>query len=211
MARRALERDDGRGTRRSARLSDEPRLFVAVPLREPARAAVADIVERIRAGEPEGRGVRWVRLEGLHVTLRFLGPTDATRVAAIAAAVERTAASVSPFTIRIAGAGAFPPVGRPRTLWLDLDRGVEALAELARTLDDHLAEVGWTREQRPFRAHLTLARADGVRAGPATVAALKAAAAELAIESPIERVVLFESVTGAGRARYLERAATDLG
>ena len=192
-------------------MSEEPRLFVAVPLDEPARAAVAEVVERIRAGEPEGRGVRWVRLDGLHVTLRFLGPTLADRVAGVAAAVARAADGVEPFEIRISGAGAFPPVGRPRTLWLDLDRGREALAALATRLDDALAGAGWERDRRPFQAHLTLARADGVRAGPATVAALREAAADLAIESPIRRVVLFESITGAGRARYVELAEAALG
>jgi 2'-5' RNA ligase len=192
-------------------LNEDPRLFVAVPLSEPARLAVADVVDRIRAGEPEGRGVRWVRLDGLHITLRFLGPTPEARVADVAAAVVSAAAGVAPFDIRIAGADAFPPVGRPRTLWLDLDRGVDDLAGLAARLDEALAGAGWERERRPFRAHLTLARADGVRAGPATVAALRVAAAELAIESPIDRVVLYESITGTGRARYVERAAVALG
>jgi RNA 2',3'-cyclic 3'-phosphodiesterase len=192
-------------------LSEEPRLFVAVPLSEPARVAVAEVVERIQAGEPAGRGVRWVRLDGLHVTLRFLGPTAESRVSDVAAAVASAADGVAPFAIRIAGADAFPAVGRPRTIWLDLDRGGDELAALAGRLDDALAGAGWERERRPFRAHLTLARADGVRAGPATVAALRAAAAELAIESPIERVVLFESITGSGRARYVDRAAVALG
>ena len=192
-------------------MNEEPRLFVAVPLSEPARAAVAEVVERIRAGEPEGRGVRWVRLDGLHITLRFLGPTDESRIDTVAAAVAAAAAGVAPFAIRVSGADAFPPVGRPRTLWLDLDRGVDDLAALAARLDDALAGAGWEREHRPFRAHLTLARADGVRAGPATVAALKAAAAELAIKSPIDRLVLFESITGSGRARYVDRVEVVLG
>ncbi len=192
-------------------MNEDPRLFVAVPLSEPARLAVADVVERIRAGEPEGRGVRWVRLDGLHITLRFLGPTPEARAADVAAAVSATAAAIAPFAVRIAGADAFPPTGRPRTLWLDLDRGVEDLSALAARLDDALAGAGWERERRPFRAHLTLARADGVRAGPATVAALREAASTLAIESPIDRIVLFESITGSGRARYVERAAADLG
>ena len=192
-------------------LTDEPRLFVAVPLTEDASKAVADIVERIRAGEPEGRGVRWVRLDGLHLTLRFLGPTPEARVADLAAAIAAVARDGAPFSVTIRGAGSFPPSGRPRTIWLDVRDGVDHLARLATRLDDHLAEAGWEREHRPFRAHLTLARADGVRAGPATVAALTAAAADLAIESPIDRVILFESITGTGRARYVERAAAELG
>ena len=192
-------------------MNDDPRLFIAVPLTDAATAAVAAVVETIRAGEPEGRGVRWVRLDGLHLTLRFLGPTPEPRVPDLAAAVASVARDGEPFTITIRGAGSFPPTGRPRTIWLDIRDGVESLEGLAARLDDRLAGAGWERERRPFRAHLTLARADGVRAGPATVAALTAAAADLAIESTIDRMVLFESITGSGRARYLERAATSLG
>ena len=184
---------------------------MAVPLGEQARAAVENLVETVRATEPEGRGVRWVRLEGLHITLRFLGPTAEPRVADVATAVARAAPRTPPFSVRVAGAGSFPPVGRPRTIWLDLDRGFDELAALASRLDDALADIGWERERRPFRAHLTLARADGVRAGPATVAALKAAVAGATIESPIDRLILFESITGSGRARYVARAEAPLG
>jgi 2'-5' RNA ligase len=192
-------------------LNDDPRLFIAVPLTAAATASVAAVVESIRADEPEGRGVRWVRLDGLHLTLRFLGPTPEPRVPDLAAAVANVARDAEPFTITIRGAGAFPPTGRPRTIWLDIRDGIEALEGLAASLDDRLARAGWERERRPFRAHLTLARADGVRTGPATVAALTAAAADLAIESRIDRMVLFESITGSGRARYVERVATTLG
>ena len=192
-------------------MTDEPRLFVAVPLSEEASRMVAGVVDGIRGGEPEGRGVRWVRLDGLHLTLRFLGPTPEPRVPDLAAAVAAMARDGAPFTVTIRGAGSFPPTGRPRTIWLDVRDGADELEALATRLDDHLFEAGWERERRPFRAHLTLARADGVRAGPATVAALTAAAADLAIQSPIDRVILYESITGTGRARYVERAEAPLG
>jgi RNA 2',3'-cyclic 3'-phosphodiesterase len=192
-------------------LIEAPRLFVAVPLDESARAAVAAVVDRVREGEPPGRGVRWVRLDGLHVTLRFLGPTAESRVPDVAAAVRAAANDVEPFAFRISGAGSFPPTGRPRTIWLDIDEGADDLSALAARLDDALSDVGWDRDRRPFRAHLTLARADGVRAGPATVAALVRAASELAIVSPAERLVLFESLTGSGRARYLAREEATIG
>lgn len=192
-------------------MTEEPRLFVAVPLDEPARAAVEAVVELVRAGEPEGRGVRWVRLEGLHVTLRFLGPTPEARIDELAAAVRTVASGAAPLTIRISGAGAFPPHGAPRTIWLGMTEGADRLAALASQLDDVLAGAGWQREGRPFRAHLTLARADGVRAGAATAAALRQAADQVAIDATIDRIVLFESITGSGRARYVVRAEAALG
>jgi len=86
-------------------LTEEPRLFVAVPLDEEARAAVEAVVEGVRAGEPEGRGVRWVRLEGLHITLRFLGPTPEPRVGQLADAVRAAGAGAAPIRATITGAG----------------------------------------------------------------------------------------------------------
>jgi 2'-5' RNA ligase len=197
--------------RRQRGLIDEPRLFVAVPLEESLRQAVAAIVEPIRAAEPEHRGVRWVRLDGLHVTLRFLGPTSEDRIEELRDAIRTAASGGDPFRVTINGAGAFPPTGRPRTLFLEIRDGADELSGLARRLDEALVAAGWPHEDRPFRAHLTLARADGVRVGPATASALRAAAADVALESSVDRLVLYESITGEGRARYVERAAATIG
>ena len=190
---------------------ETPRLFVAVPLDEAARASVESLVDAVRATEPEGGGVRWVRLEGAHITLRFLGPTPETRLSDVVTAIRAAAAASSPLRIRIAGAGSFPSRDRPRALWLGVTDGADGLAQLAGRLDDGLVGAGWEREHRPFRAHLTLARADGARSGPATVAALTAAAEGVAIDAAIDRIVLYESITGSGRARYVSRAEAALG
>ena len=192
-------------------MTEEPRLFVAAPLDERARAAVEAVVDGVRAGEPPGRGVRWVRLDGIHITLRFLGPTSERRVPDLIEAVRAAAARARPVTARISGAGSFPPTGRPRTLWLGVTDGSDDLEALAGAVDDALAAAGWERERRPFRAHLTLARADGVRAGAATAAALADAARGAEIDASIDRIALFESVTGEGRARYVSRAVVPLG
>jgi 2'-5' RNA ligase len=187
------------------------RLFVAVPLAEDVNDIVRRLVEDVRGQEPAGRGVRWVRLDGLHVTLRFLGPTAGDRIDSLGDAVRRIAARNEPFETAIAGAGAFPSSGRPRTLWLGIDDGNGALASLARDLDDELEQLGWERQDRPFRPHLTLARADGVRAGPASAAALRSAADGLRLSSRVDRVVLFESLTGGGPARYVPLQDVALG
>jgi RNA 2',3'-cyclic 3'-phosphodiesterase len=191
-------------------LNGPPRLFVAVPLDDAARSAVEQIVGLVRATEPEGRGVRWVRLDGLHLTLRFLGPTPEDRIGDLEGAIRAAATGHGPISLQLAGAGAFPATGRPRALWLGVEDGTAELSALASRLDDALAMLGWARDDRPYRPHLTLARADGVRSGPATVAALRTAAQGLEIPATVDRVVLFESVTGGGPARYLPRAETPL-
>jgi 2'-5' RNA ligase len=179
------------------------RLFVAVPLAPEACDAVAAVVDRVRTElEGNGREVRWVRLDGLHVTLRFLGATSAARLPGIEAALRAAAARVGPFRATVAGAGAFPPSGRPRALWLGVSEGREQLAELERALQDGLAMDGWDRDPRPFRAHLTLARADGVPAGAKTVAALIRATDGFSASWDASALTLFESHTGHGPARY---------
>lgn len=184
--------------------STERRLFVAIPIPADARAAVATLVGSVRgAGDPTQRDVRWVRLDGLHLTVRFLGPTDDERIGDVAAAVDRAASVLTPFRVEIAKAGAFPSVARPRALWLGVDAGAEPLAAAAGALDDALEPAGWPRQDRPYRAHLTLARSDGVRAGPSVARRLVAAAADFRTGFQAEAITLFESVIGGGRARYV--------
>ena len=188
------------------------RLFVAVPLPDDAVAEVARLVDGIRGqGVPGGgRDVRWVRLDGLHLTLRFLGPTIDELVEPAAEAVRVAARDVGAFEVAIRGAGSFPPVGRPRALWLGIAQGAEALSTLAVGVDRTLIDAGWTLESKPFRPHLTLARADGVSAGPAIRSRLVEAAADLDLRFQATSVGLFESLTGGGPARYVALASANL-
>lgn len=182
----------------------QPRLFIAVPLADDAVETIAALVERVRAeGVPSGgRDVRWVRLDGLHVTLRFLGPTAEARVQDVAAATRAAAAAHEPFDVTISQAGAFPSRTRPRALWLDIVMGAPELSAVAATVNATLQRQGWEPDERPLRAHLTLARSDGIRAGAAIATRLIDAAADLEVRFRADRIVLFESRTGGGPARY---------
>lgn len=182
----------------------QPRLFIAIPIGDEAAATIAEVVERVRSdGVPGGgRDVRWVRLDGLHVTLRFLGPTPEDRVAGVAEATRAAATAHDPFDVTISQGGAFPSRARPRALWLDIVVGVPELAAVAATVNAMLQREGWTPDDRPLRAHLTLARSDGIRAGAAIATRLIDAAADLEVRFRADRIVLFESRTGGGPARY---------
>ncbi len=180
------------------------RVFIAAPLPDAARASIAEVVEGVRAAGVPGGGhdVRWVRLDGLHLTLRFLGPTLEERIEAARDVVRAAATRAEPFDLVIGGAGTFPPIGRPRAIWLGVREGGDRLTDLATMVDTSLVEHGWSPETRPFRAHLTLARSDGVPSGAEIGARLGAAAADLHIPARIDRIGLFESLTGGGPARY---------
>jgi 2'-5' RNA ligase len=146
------------------------RLFVACELSGEVRAALAAVQDQLRAA---GAGrLRWVRPEGIHVTLKFLGEVEANRVDAICAAL---GPAVEPFSMRVrpAGLGGFPSAAlragpsaslrasggaRLRVVWIGLEGDIDALAALAGRVDRALESLGFPREARPFAAHLTLAR-----------------------------------------------------
>jgi len=129
------------------------RLFVALETPEAARAALQELIVQL---EPLTHDARWVRTEGMHLTVKFIGEMTEEKLPALRAAL---AAVRSPAPVRMTfrGLGCFPSERRARVLWA----GVEAsanLPELARDLDSALAPLGVAREDRPYVPHLTLAR-----------------------------------------------------
>jgi 2'-5' RNA ligase len=175
---------------------------VAVALPPEACAEVAGLVDRVRAIVGDDRpGVRWVRLDGLHLTLRFLGPTSPERLTAVEAAVRAAAGVSGPVPIALRGAGAFPSPAHPRVLWLRVAEGADALRGIATALEAGMVAAGWPAERPTFQPHLSLARADGVRA-PRTAAALTALAETFDAGWTADRLTLFESHVGGGPARY---------
>ncbi|MEO7096722.1 MAG: RNA 2',3'-cyclic phosphodiesterase, partial [Polyangiales bacterium] len=148
-------------------------------------------------------GLAWEPPEKLHYTLKFLGDVavDELHLEALTHAAE-VAAEVAPFELRPRSLGAFPDEGSPRVLWLGAGDGDAALVGLAAKLESFLAGYGYSRETRPYRPHLTLARAKG-KSGER---ALRDLLAEERPERPfgatsIDRFVLMQSTGGEYRVR----------
>jgi len=176
------------------------RAFFAIDLDEPCRAAAGDLLAALRAS-PGGEGVRWVRPEALHVTLRFLGDIEPEQVGPLARAVGAEAAGREPFTLVLGAARPFPSPRRPRVVALEVGPEAE-LAGLAAAVERGTAACGLAPEPRPFRGHLTLGRVKQGR-GPAT-GGLRVPDGTAC---PVEEVVLFRSELARSGASYtpLER------
>jgi len=131
------------------------RTFVALVPSAAEQGRLADAAADLRdAGFP----IRWVPPENVHLTLKFLGELPEERVREVCSAVDGAAAGVPPFVMGVGGFGAFPSLRRPQVVWV----GVElepTLESLQASLEEALAGLGFPREQRPFRPHLTLGRA----------------------------------------------------
>lgn len=131
------------------------RIFVAVALDPALRAAVLALERRL---EDAGARLRWVEVENLHFTLRFLGQLSEPQLDRVRRTVRDASAGSAAFRIRLAGIGAFPNPRHPQVVWAGIREGAEAMEDLARRLDDALARARFPREPRGFTPHLTLAR-----------------------------------------------------
>jgi 2'-5' RNA ligase len=135
------------------------RLFIALDLDDVIRARIARFVDDVHAFAPSAR---WMKPESLHVTLKFIGEQPEARVVEIENAL-RTIAAVS-VTINFKGYGFFPTATSPRVFWIGL-RASPQLPSLAATVEEKMAALGISGEDRPYRPHLTLARAGARSSG----------------------------------------------
>lgn len=130
------------------------RAFFGLPLPEPQRASLAAFVAACNEVAPQ---FRWTPAVNLHLTVRFIGAADRDLVESIA---DRAAARApSGFDIELGDLGTFKRERLVRVVWLGLHSGLEPLARLAADVEDECVKAGLAAEKRPFRAHLTLARA----------------------------------------------------
>jgi len=133
------------------------RTFIAIELDEDLLGHLVRVQDRLRT-QVAPRSVRWVRPEGVHLTLKFLGDTLPDQVEAVKAALDRAASEVSPFTFSVGGVGCFPNTYRPRVVWVGLQEPTGTLSRLRDAVESHVAPLGFPAENRPFHPHLTLGR-----------------------------------------------------
>lgn len=138
------------------------RIFIAVELDAALRESVAALRSRVNSA---AASLRWLPPANLHLTLKFLGQITETRTATVVAAAREVARRARPFSITLAGMGAFPSSRRPRVVWVGVVEGSDRLVALAGDLDTALRRMRFPKEARPFQPHLTVARAKD--AGPA--------------------------------------------
>ncbi|MBN2225743.1 MAG: RNA 2',3'-cyclic phosphodiesterase [candidate division Zixibacteria bacterium] len=131
------------------------RLFIALPLPKEVEEELGRIIFALKQKGPR---IKWVTPKNVHLTVKFLGETPEKQVEAITDAVRQTAAGHTVITCATGGLGAFPNLKRPRVYWVGLTGQIDRLQAIARDMDEHTARLGFERENRPFKPHLTLGR-----------------------------------------------------
>jgi len=128
------------------------RTFIAIEIPEIIRKS---IYSQITAFKGFALPIKWVSIENLHITLKFLG--EITEKTTLEPLLRDTAGYQKPFAVTLRDTGCFPNARRPRVVWIGVDRGAERLSILAQAVEEALLQCGFPREGR-FHPHLTIGR-----------------------------------------------------
>ena len=176
------------------------RTFCAIELTQSIRSEIQKHVDQLRTALPESHA-SWTRIDNIHLTLKFFGNVEESKVAKIAKAGERTVADLSSFDIFINGSGSFPKPSQARVLWIGVDDPTGKLAELNQKFENECGDEGFAKEDRAFRPHLTIARIKK----PAGARTLAETHQEIGFESmklTVNQLVVFRSELSSTGSKY---------
>ena len=166
------------------------RAFISVDL--PELGALKAFAEELRG---TGAALKVVDISQIRLTVKFLGDTEEALVPRVVDVMRASVAGLPPFTVRVAGTGAFPNLHRMNVVWVGME-GADPLAEIARRLEAGMEPLGYPRERRAFSAHVTIARVKGPRGLDAARRVIEAHTRDAFGEVLVDRIRLKKSVLG---------------
>lgn len=139
-------------------MADSIRAFIAVELPQALTADIQRLQDKLKK---QGLHLRWIRPQNIHLTLKFLGNIDAKDVVYITKTLGQAVQPHNAFTLAPQGLGIFPNLKNPKVVWIGVSGDTAKLVALQRSIDDALHILGFAKEKRPFRGHLTIGRVKG--------------------------------------------------
>ena len=166
------------------------RSFLAIELPKPILRKIEEVQGDLRLTHAD---VRWVNPEKIHLTLKFFGNIEESRIDSIFKSIEEPIRNTLPFSIKVRGVGAFPQMRNPRVIWMGLVEEGEVLTSLQKQIETQLEKIGFQPEDRSFHPHLTLGRMRSSRGKGDLVGRIEKHKEEEFGDLQVERVVLFKS------------------
>ena len=166
------------------------RSFLAVELPKPILKKVEEVQADLKSSPID---VKWVHSEQIHLTLKFFGNIEESKIEPIIKSVEGLSQTTSPFPLAVQGMGVFPHLKNPRVIWIGLIDTKEILIPFQKGLEEQFEKIGFQAENRSFHPHLTLGRMKSGRGKEELASRIeKYREVELG-EFQVEEVVLYKS------------------
>ena len=166
------------------------RSFLSIELPKPILKKIEEVQGDLRSTHAD---VRWVNPEKIHLTLKFFGNIEESRIDPIFKSIEEPIRNTLPFSLKVQGVGAFPNLKNPRVIWMGLVDGREILVSFQKQIETQFEEIGFQSEDRPFHPHLTLGRMKSSRGKEELVGRMERHKEEEFGDLQVERMVLFKS------------------
>lgn len=138
--------------------SETTRTFICFEIDPEVRTVLGQIIADCKKF---GEQIRWPKPENIHLTLKFLGDASSEQIEEIARILEDISAGIPSLQITLDLLGIFPNIRTPRILWAGSSKIPEALVRLVASLEERLAPLGFEKQKRAYRPHLTLGRVRG--------------------------------------------------
>jgi RNA 2',3'-cyclic 3'-phosphodiesterase len=176
------------------------RVFCAIEVPAQVCAPLVGHINQLREAFPNIHA-SWSRDGKFHITLKFFGEVRQLLAQKLSLAAARAIAGFSVFNLTVGATGAFPRQGPPRVLWIGIDDESGRLAKLQTRLDEECAHEGFSREERPFHPHLTIARLRKPQGAPALAAAHKAMGFK-SVQFTVSELLVIRSELGSEGSKY---------
>ena len=166
------------------------RAFIAVEIDPKNKQKLCDLIIQLKKSNPD---IKWATENQMHLTLKFLGNIEQNMVQKISEVLKSIADNFNVFTIQFSKIGAFPNMRRPRVIWLGIDKGAEFLKLLNNKIETELEKLGFKKENREYKTHLTLGRVKSLKNISELIRLIDEADFQSQDEIKIDKLILFQS------------------
>ncbi|MFH1783038.1 MAG: RNA 2',3'-cyclic phosphodiesterase [Candidatus Omnitrophota bacterium] len=166
------------------------RSFIACELDPLTKERLSLLVTHLKKSNAD---VKWIPTENIHFTLKFLGNVERDEIKHISSELNDILRDPSCFNIRLSAIGGFPDLSKPRVIWIGLKEGGDCLISLALAIEERLVRLGFQKENRDFRPHLTLGRVRSLKNIEELQNLIEGL--KLGLETPVrmDKIILYQS------------------
>lgn len=183
------------------------RAFIAVEIDSPNKQKLSELIGLFKKTDTD---VKWVKENQMHLTLKFLGNIEETKTQEVSRELESITNESKKFTISLSKIGAFPNINKPRIIWIDIDEGKDTLKLLADKIESRLEKIGFAKEKREFKTHLTLGRIKSLKNISQLTEVIQKTDSQSQDKIKISSLILFQSTLTSKGAIYMPLAEIKL-